>query len=59
MPPRPCRQALRARIADAECKVVITADEGLRARKQIKLKATVDKALDHPECSCVKNVLVH
>jgi len=38
--------------------VVLTADEGLRAKKVIKLKAVVDKALEAPECSCVTSVLV-
>jgi hypothetical protein len=38
---------------------VLTADEGVRARKVIKLKATVDKALEHSECPTVMNVLVH
>jgi len=52
-------QALRARIVDCGCKVVITSDEGLRARKVIKLKAMVDAALDHPECAFVTTVLVH
>lgn len=52
-------QALRARIVDAGCKVVLTADEGVRARKSIRLKAAVDKALEHSECPSVTNVLVH
>ena len=34
-------EALRARIVDSSCCVVLTADEGLRARKLIKLKETV------------------
>lgn len=50
---------MRARIVDAGCKLVLTADEGVRARKPIKLKATVDKALEHNECPTVTNVLVH
>ena len=51
-------EALRARIVDSQCKVVLTADEGLRATKKIKLKATVDKALEEG-CACVTSVLVH
>jgi len=51
-------EALRARIVDSSCCVVLTADEGLRARKLIKLKETVDAALA-AECSCVRAVLVH
>jgi len=52
-------EALRARVVDSQCNVVLTADEGLRGGKKIKLKQTVDTALDSPECACVKAVLVH
>ena len=51
-------EALRARIVDSQCKVVLTADEGLRATKKIKLKSTVDEALEEG-CECVTSVLVH
>jgi len=37
--------ALKDRIQDADCQVVITADEGLRGSKRVPLKANVDKAL--------------
>jgi acetyl-CoA synthetase len=37
--------ALRDRIADADCRVVITANEGLRGGKTIPLKQTVDAAI--------------
>ncbi|HSC83991.1 MAG TPA: AMP-binding protein, partial [Pseudomonas sp.] len=37
--------ALRDRILDADCRTVITADEGVRGGKYIPLKANVDKAL--------------
>ena len=37
-------EALRGRINDSECKMVITADEGLRGAKPIPLKANVDQA---------------
>ncbi len=38
-------EALRDRIVDAGCKVVVTANEGLRGGRTIPLKQTVDKAL--------------
>ncbi|MBL8954327.1 MAG: acetate--CoA ligase [Myxococcaceae bacterium] len=38
--------SLRDRVIDAKCKVIITADEGLRGGKKVPLKVTVDKALD-------------
>ena len=39
-------EALRDRIVDAGCKVVITANEGLRGSRKIPLKQTVDKAVE-------------
>jgi acetyl-CoA synthetase len=48
--------ALRDRIVDAECKVVITANEGLRGGKRIPLKQTVDRAVEG--LSVVEKVLV-
>ena len=41
-------EALRARVVDSQCNVVLTADEGLRGGKKIKLKQTVDTALSNP-----------
>ncbi len=38
-------EALKDRILDSDCKVVITADEGLRGTKPVPLKANTDKAL--------------
>lgn len=49
-------EALRGRINDSECKVVITADEGLRGQKPIPLKANVDLACEHTPS--VQTVLV-
>lgn len=37
-------EALRGRINDSQCKVVITADEGRRGAKVIPLKANIDEA---------------
>lgn len=47
--------ALRDRILDSDCQVVITADEGLRGGKIVHLKANVDAAL--AECPRVHTVL--
>ncbi|MFZ3154270.1 acetate--CoA ligase [Pseudomonas sp.] len=48
--------ALRDRILDADCHVVITADEGVRGGKYVALKANVDKALQ--SCPDVSTVVV-
>lgn len=49
-------EALKDRILDSECRLVVTADEGIRGGKKIPLKANVDEAVR--ECACVDNVLV-
>jgi len=48
--------ALRDRILDADCRAVITADEGVRGGKYIPLKANVNKALQ--SCPNVSTVVV-
>ncbi|KJZ47230.1 acetate--CoA ligase [Pseudomonas marginalis] len=48
--------ALRDRILDADCRTVITADEGVRGGKPVALKQNVDKAL--VSCPNVSTVLV-
>ena len=48
--------ALRDRILDADCRTVITADEGVRGGKPVALKKNVDKAL--ASCPDVSTVLV-
>ena len=49
-------EALKDRILDSNCQVLITADEGLRGGRQVPLKANADKALEH--CPNVHSVLV-
>ena len=49
-------ESLKDRILDADCRVVITADEGLRGGKEVPLKSNVDEAL--LGCPDVKNTLV-
>lgn len=49
-------EALKDRIQDAECEVVITADEGLRGGKRVPLKKNADVAL--AQCPGVHTCLV-
>ncbi len=48
--------AIKDRILDADCRIVITANEGLRGNKIIPLKNNVDAAL--VDCPNVKTVIV-
>ncbi len=50
-------ESLRDRILDADCRVLITADEGLRGKKTVPLKGTADAALAH--CPNVGTVIVY
>jgi acetyl-CoA synthetase len=50
--------SLAGRIADSAAKVVVTADEGLRAGKRIPLKVNVDAALERPGTNSVETVIV-
>ena len=49
-------ESLKDRILDANCEMVITADEGLRGGKVVPLKSNVDEALE--KCPDVRNTLV-
>jgi len=49
-------QSLTDRILDSDCRVVITADEGVRGGKKVPLKKNTDEALT--KCPAVHTVLV-
>ncbi len=49
-------EALKDRILDSDCQVVITSDEGVRGGKHVPLKKNVDKALER--CANVHSVIV-
>uniref|UniRef100_A0A3Q3GU41 Propionate--CoA ligase n=1 Tax=Labrus bergylta TaxID=56723 RepID=A0A3Q3GU41_9LABR len=49
-------EALAGRIQDAQCKAVITCNEGVRGGRRIPLKPTVDAAVK--SCPTVRNVFV-
>ena len=48
--------SLAQRIDDSKCRLVITADEGLRGGRKVPLKANVDASLEH--CDSVDTVIV-
>lgn len=49
-------EALKDRILDADCRVLITADEGVRGGKKIGLKINADRALE--QCGSVHTCIV-
>jgi acetyl-CoA synthetase len=49
-------ESLKDRILDADCEIVITADEGIRGGKKVPLKLNVDEALR--KCPNVKHTVV-
>ena len=49
--------AIRDRVNDGQCKLVVTADGGYRRGAEIKLKDTVDRAVE--ECPTIENVIVY
>ncbi len=48
--------AIKDRVNDGECKLIVTADGGYRRGSEIRLKDTVDKAVEN--CPTVENVVV-
>ncbi|WP_068711657.1 acetate--CoA ligase [Vibrio tritonius] len=51
-------EALAGRIVDSNAKIVVTADEGIRAGRPVPLKKNVDEALANPSVNGVKSVIV-
>lgn len=51
-------EAVAGRIIDSKAKLVITADEGLRAGRAIPLKKNVDAALNHTDIPPINHVVV-
>ncbi len=51
-------EAVAGRIIDCGAKLVITADEGVRAGRAIPLKKNVDEALKNPGVTTISNVIV-
>ena len=51
-------EAVAGRIIDSNSRLVITADEGLRAGRAIPLKKNVDDALKNPNVKSIENVVV-
>lgn len=52
-------EAVSGRVIDCKAKLIITADEGLRAGRAIPLKKNVDNALTNPNVTTVENVIVY
>ena len=51
-------EALAGRIVDSNAKIVITADEGIRAGRPVPLKKNVDEALANPSVTGINSVIV-
>ncbi|KFX11729.1 acetate--CoA ligase [Pectobacterium atrosepticum] len=51
-------EAISGRIIDSSAKLVITADEGMRAGRVIPLKKNIDEALKNPNVTTISSVIV-
>jgi acetyl-CoA synthetase len=51
-------EAIAGRIVDSNAKMVITADEGIRAGRKIPLKKNIDEALKNPAVKTITSVIV-
>ena len=51
--------SIASRVIDGKSKVIITADQSVRAGRTIALKANIDEALSHPDVDCVEKVIVY
>ncbi|MBT9185013.1 acetate--CoA ligase [Pectobacterium punjabense] len=51
-------EAISGRIIDSNAKLVITADEGVRAGRVIPLKKNIDEALKNPNVTTISSVIV-
>ena len=51
-------EAVAGRIIDSNAQLVITSDEGVRAGRHVPLKKNVDAALENPNVTTIKNVVV-
>ncbi|KFX06013.1 acetyl-CoA synthetase [Pectobacterium betavasculorum] len=51
-------EAISGRIIDSSAKLVITADEGIRAGRVIPLKKNIDEALKNPSVTTISRVIV-
>lgn len=51
-------EALAGRIIDSDAKVVVTADEGVRAGRAVPLKKNVDQALTNTKVTTIEKVVV-
>ncbi|WP_213993695.1 acetate--CoA ligase [Sodalis sp. dw_96] len=51
-------EAIAGRIVDSSAKLMITADEGIRAGRKIPLKKNIDEALKNPAVTSLEKVIV-